>query len=155
MLPSGAIQSSVPATALRSARWPVSRLAQVGAVLSSKSAMKQLAPELSALITIFGSTGPVISTRRSSSAAGSGGDPPVAVADRGGVGAEVGQPAGVEERLALAAGGQPGLAVGFEAAVQLGQEGQRGRRQQLLLAGQVGERPAIPIAAPGGCVLRC
>jgi hypothetical protein len=34
--------------------------------------MKTLAPEFSALMTIFGSVGPVISTRRSCSASGSG-----------------------------------------------------------------------------------
>jgi len=41
-------------------------LAQVGLLASSKSAMKPLAPELSALITSLRSVGPVISTRRSS-----------------------------------------------------------------------------------------
>ena len=40
---------------------------------SSKSAMKTLAPELSALMIIFRSTGPVISTRRSRRSAGIGG----------------------------------------------------------------------------------
>src|SRR5690625_508865 len=65
-------KARVPRTASRRARWPAKRLSQVGAVESSKSAMKQLAPELSALITIFGSTGPVISTRRSRRASGRG-----------------------------------------------------------------------------------
>ena len=51
-----------------------------------------------------------------------------------GVGAEVGQAAGVEDGLACAAGGQAGLAGGFEAAVQPGEEGQRRRGQQLSLA---------------------
>src|SRR5215472_1755229 len=45
--------------------WPSIRLSQVGVLASSKSAMKTLAPLLSALITIFRSVGPVISTRRS------------------------------------------------------------------------------------------
>jgi hypothetical protein len=40
-------------------------LSQVGEFASSKSAMKTFAPQLSALIIIFRSTGPVISTRRS------------------------------------------------------------------------------------------
>ena len=44
---------------------PRSRLAQVGHNESSKSAMKTFAPELSALMTILRSGGPVISTRRS------------------------------------------------------------------------------------------
>ncbi|MNV53746.1 hypothetical protein D3C71_1459040 [compost metagenome] len=61
-----------PRTAPISACWPASRLRQAGAVESSKSAMNTLAPELSALITIFGSVGPVISTRRSCSASGIG-----------------------------------------------------------------------------------
>ena len=45
---------------------------QVGEFESSKSAMNIRAPELRALMTIFRSTGPVISTRRSCSAAGTG-----------------------------------------------------------------------------------
>ena len=47
-------------------------LLQVGELASSKSAMKTLAPEFSALITILRSTGPVISTRRSSRSFGIG-----------------------------------------------------------------------------------
>ena len=47
-------------------------LAQVGELESSKSAMNPDAPEFSALITIFRLVGPVISTRRFCSAAGSG-----------------------------------------------------------------------------------
>src|SRR5881628_1437539 len=46
--------------------------AQVGELASSKSAMKTLAPELSALMIILRSTGPVISTRRSARSAGIG-----------------------------------------------------------------------------------
>ena len=45
---------------------------QVGAEASSKSASQIRAPELRALIVILRSVGPVISTRRSSSAAGAG-----------------------------------------------------------------------------------
>jgi hypothetical protein len=37
--------------------WPASRLRQVGEVESSKSAMNTLAPEFSALMTIFGRSG--------------------------------------------------------------------------------------------------
>ncbi len=48
------------------------RFCQVGELESSKSAMKTLAPELSALMIIFRSTGPVISTRRSRRSAGIG-----------------------------------------------------------------------------------
>jgi hypothetical protein len=38
-LPLSPVKASVPAIASRSACWPASRLAQVGDVLSSKSAM--------------------------------------------------------------------------------------------------------------------
>ena len=48
------------------------QLAQVGELESSKSAMNTRAPELSALITILRSTGPVISTRRSAISSGVG-----------------------------------------------------------------------------------
>lgn len=44
----------------------------VGALESSKSAIKTFAPELSALMTIFRSTGPVISTRLSWMSSGMG-----------------------------------------------------------------------------------
>ncbi len=45
--------------------WPSTTFDQVGHSESSQSAMKTFAPEFSALITIFRSVGPVISTRRS------------------------------------------------------------------------------------------
>ena len=57
-------------------RWPSTRFDQVGEFASSKSAMKTRAPELSALITIFRSVGPVISTRRSCRSGGRLRDPP-------------------------------------------------------------------------------
>ena len=50
--------------------WPSITLRQLGAFESSKSAINTFAPEFSALITIFRSTGPVISTRRSVKSAG-------------------------------------------------------------------------------------
>ena len=53
-------------------RCPSMQFAQVGEFESSKSAMKTRAPELSALITILRSTGPVISTRRSAISSGVG-----------------------------------------------------------------------------------
>ena len=58
-----------------------STFAQVGASASSRSAMNTRAPELSALIIILGSAGPVISTRRSSRSAGAGRHRPVVLAD--------------------------------------------------------------------------
>ena len=57
-------------TASRRLIWPSIMLAQVGQFASSKSAMKVDAPQLSALITILRSVGPVISTRRSSRSRG-------------------------------------------------------------------------------------
>ena len=48
------------------------QFSHVGEFASSKSAMNTRAPELSALITIFRSTGPVISTRRSAISSGNG-----------------------------------------------------------------------------------
>jgi hypothetical protein len=44
--------------------WPLTIFAHVGELESSKSAMNVLAPEFNALMTIFLSVGPVISTRR-------------------------------------------------------------------------------------------
>ena len=52
--------------------WPSRTLSHVGEFASSKSAMNTFAPELSALIIILRSTGPVISTRRSCRSAGAG-----------------------------------------------------------------------------------
>ena len=62
----------VPASASRRFCWPSRQLFQVGEFASSKSAMKTFAPEFKALITIFRSVGPVISTRRSSRSEGMG-----------------------------------------------------------------------------------
>ena len=63
---------SVRRTACDTAQCPVTTLSQVGERASSKSHMKTDAPLFSALIIIFGSAGPVISTRRSSKSAGAG-----------------------------------------------------------------------------------
>lgn len=49
-----------------------STVMELGLLESSRSAMKQEAPELRALMTIFLSGGPVISTRRSCMASGTG-----------------------------------------------------------------------------------
>ncbi|CEY23295.1 Uncharacterised protein [Streptococcus pneumoniae] len=61
----------VPFTASRKLICPSTAFSQVGAFESSKSAIKRCAPEFKALMTIFLSTGPVISTRRSSKSFGS------------------------------------------------------------------------------------
>ena len=63
--PSGLVKVIVRRTASRRLIWPSIMFAQVGEFASSKSAMNIFAPELSALITILRSVGPVISTRRS------------------------------------------------------------------------------------------
>ncbi len=59
---------------LRSLRFtcPSITFSHTGELLSSKSAIKQFAPEFIALTIIFLSTGPVISTRLSSNGFGSG-----------------------------------------------------------------------------------
>jgi len=70
--PSGLVYSIVPRTASRRLICPWIVPSQVGAWESSKSAMKTLAPEFRALMIILRSTGPVISTRRSSRSFGGG-----------------------------------------------------------------------------------
>ncbi len=71
----------------------------VGEVASSKSAMNTCAPELSALMIILRSTGPVISTRRSCRSAGGGETLHVFRAHALRLGEKVGPPAAVEALL--------------------------------------------------------
>ncbi len=118
-----------PFTASRRLIWPSIWLAKVGADESSKSAMNTFAPEFSALMIILRSTGPVISTRRSRRAAGIGRHHPVALANSRGVRAEIRQLASVVTGLAQLARGQQFLAASVEAAMQVGQEGQRVGRE--------------------------
>src|ERR1700716_2913657 len=68
--PSGFRNSIVRSIASMRLRCPSMRLRQVGVFASSKSAMYTEAPELSALITILRSVGPVISTFRVRRSAG-------------------------------------------------------------------------------------
>ncbi len=114
--------------------WPSIRLFQVGVFESSKSAMKTFAPELSALIIILRSTGPVISTRRSRISAGSGAT--VQAASRIGLRLceEVGLFAGIEPLLPLVAGVEQRLAARIEGALQIDDEGNSLRRQNLRIA---------------------
>ena len=70
--PSGAVNSIVRSIASIRFAWPPTTFIQVGEFASSKSAMKPRAPEFRALMTIFRSTGPVISTRRSRRSCGGG-----------------------------------------------------------------------------------
>ena len=66
----GSVKSILPAQRSFRLAWPSTMLAKTGEDASSKSAMKTLAPEFSALTIILRSTGPVISTRRSRRSAG-------------------------------------------------------------------------------------
>ena len=92
--------------ASRRLMWPSMRLLQVGVFESSKSAMNTLAPEFNALMIILRSTGPVISTRRSSKSAGKRSHLPVALADFGGLRQEIGALTGIESLLSLRTRGQ-------------------------------------------------
>src|SRR5919107_2512584 len=62
----------VPSLASFRLSWLSSMLCQVGQLASSKSAIQQLAPELSAFMVILRSGGPVSSTRRSCRSSGIG-----------------------------------------------------------------------------------
>ena len=66
-LPSSLVKSISRSSASLRLSWPPIMLSHSGVLASSKSASQTLAPELSALIVIFLSVGPVISTRRSTS----------------------------------------------------------------------------------------
>ena len=75
-------------------------------------------------------------------------DAPVALADVARLGQEVGQLAGVDPRLALGARGQELASRGVEATVQLGDERERIRAQELLVAALDGAREAQPRRRP-------
>ena len=108
-------------------------LGQVGQLASSRSASHTLAPELRALMAILaGVAGPVISTRRSCRAGGAGGDLPVAVADLRGLGEEVQSTGPGGLAALLAAGGEQLVAGAGEALVQVLDEGQGLRGEDLL-----------------------
>ena len=117
-------------TASRMLICPSIMLCQVGQLASSKSAMKVAAPQLSALITILRSVGPVISTRRSSMSFGCARHHPVAVANRLVCGRKSGSlpwsnslPGGARREQLLAAG--------LELAMKLGDEAERFRAEDL------------------------
>ena len=115
---SPASREIVRRTASRRLTCPSMQFAQVGEFASSKSAMKTLAPELSALINIFRSTGPVISTRRSRRSAGASGTRQSDVADSTRLLEEAGQLAGAEARGALVARGEQLAAPRVERALE-------------------------------------
>jgi hypothetical protein len=64
--PSSDVKSICPRMASARLCWPPTMFSHVGDVASSRSASQTRAPELSALMVILRSVGPVISTRRSS-----------------------------------------------------------------------------------------
>ena len=99
---------------------------QVGEFASSKSAMNIRAPELSALMTILRSIGPVISTRRSSRSAGTGATVQSVLADLARLGQEVGQLAGRRSaRCRSARRASSSRRRGPEAPLELGDEVER------------------------------
>ena len=71
-MPSLAVNEMVRRMASRRLICPCTMLSHNGALASSKSAINTCAPELSALMTILRSTGPVISVRRLRKSAGIG-----------------------------------------------------------------------------------
>ena len=107
--------------------WPWIWFVHSGEFESSKSVMYESAPELKALMTILrvdraGDLDAAALQRRRHRR-----DLPVAVADRRGLGEEVGALAGVEPLGALGAGREQLLAARLEGAVQLGDELERRR----------------------------
>ena len=100
--------------ASRRLAWPSIVPVQVGECESSKSAMYTLAPEFMALMTIFRSTGPVISTRRSCKSRGMGANRPRAVADRPGLGQEIRHLPGIQFALSDGARRQQARSFGTE-----------------------------------------
>ena len=87
--------------------------------------MKTLAPELSALIIILVSAGPVISTRRSSRSGGAGATRQSAARIVGGLREEVRALAGGDPRVAFGAAAEQRLALRPEPALQVGEERER------------------------------
>ena len=112
----------------------------VGEFESSKSAMKTFAPELSALMIILRSTGPVISTRRSLQVGGNRRDLPIAFADGRGFRKKSRHAAVHDLLLPRYAATQQLLARVLETARQSGDEADRGGRENLVRAYR--KRPA-------------
>ena len=124
--------------------WPSIRLLQVGVFASSKSAMKTLEPEFSALIIILRSVGPVISMRRSWRSAGNRSDGPFGFANVLRFRQEIGLFARIEPLLALLAGGQQLQTAGIETAVKLRQKMNCFRRKHLILPRMMGRIDSDP-----------
>ena len=131
-------------TASRRLSWPSMLFAQVGEFASSKSAMKTFAPEFSALMIILRSTGPVISTRRSSRSSGIGATVQSDIANVLRLRQKVRQLAGVDAQLALLARRQQLLAPAVELPMQ-----PRHERQRLV------RKDVVPLRPPLCQELRC
>ena len=121
-------------TASRRLIWPCTTLSQVGVSESSQSAMNTFAPEFSALMIILRSVGPVISTRRSCRSAGIARHSPLPFANSTSLGEKIRQRAGIELALAGRASLEQSDDAIAEAAGQVGDELQRGRRKNGLVA---------------------
>ena len=133
-LPSGEVKSIRRSSASVRLSWPWMTLRQDGVEESSMSASHTLAPEFSALMVIFLSTGPVISTRRSVQARGRGSDAPVRiVADGLGLAEEPRVLALADLLAAVPAGLQQLQPPPGRRLVQLGDKRQRVRSQDLAL----------------------
>ncbi len=137
---------------------PSSRLSQVGRSSPRSRPCSTLAPELSALMTIFGSTGPVISTRRSRSAAGQFGATRQSPSRMAAVSARKSGSSPASKRAwRCAAGARAGRwRVGLEAPVQLGQEvqgapGSAGRPAPATGPSRAGGSVAAVRRRLGGC----
>jgi hypothetical protein len=131
-LPSGEVNASLRRTASSSVTWPPTTFDQCGVLASSRSASHTLAPEFNALIAIFGSVGPVISTRRSRKVRRSRRHPPLVRTDLCRLGQEV-EPAALARLLASPpTSGEQLVAAVVEPAVEVLHEGERLRRQHLV-----------------------
>ena len=133
--PSALVKSMVRSSASLRLSWPVIMLSQSGVLASSKSASQTFAPELRALIVIFLSVGPVISTRRSTSPGAGGATRQLGVlADIRRLGQEVEHRAAGELGLAAAARGQQLGPARAEFGVESGDEVDGLRREDLVVA---------------------
>ena len=128
-MPSGLVNAIVRRTASLRFCWPWTTFAHVGASESSKSAMKTQAPELSALIIILRSTGPVISTQRFWRSDGAGATFQCGVAHGLRVRQKGRKLAGVEPLLALGAAREELLPPRIERAVKTRDELERFLRE--------------------------
>ena len=118
--PSSEVKSIIRSSASLRLIWPPIMLSHSGVLASSKSASQTFAPELRALIVIFRSVGPVISTRPVGQARRRRRDSPGRVlADGGRLGQEVQIRPAAEQRLAAAPRGEQLVAALGERVMQV------------------------------------